>query len=678
MPSDYSPGRWAKARWKESDLATLCEDLKQRHSERDIKAAVYRTLLQRRVNGKGAGTNVPAPFDRSQLIIKAMVGELQYMAQQMVAKITENRPTVQVNRISGIDADITKRADKQAADLERAVMGMWHAANGAVVQQEVAYEQVTQGVGHILSHEIAAGWGLPAREFYDELTDEEIDRLKLVQVDRAKDGGEAYSAYAERADLWERRKADARYKMALAGGSLFLMEAVSWDKIYADEDQLGYKVLALIEDVPCSAFGPHSEYLKGTDDYEYGIIEEQGKIIGGSSRGESTGDNKSSAKTVTLHRIFTRDEIYYYVTGSNSGGGRIVYFTKHDYGEVPLYAAPFLRTGRSAPEERFTGPLEPAYAYAPLINQLVTMMSNLVAYKGTPRLFVQLPDGSYLIDKDTGDPKTYAPDLIGNDPEVTDVIEDGGQVRSVNELLKDDGMMFNLIQFYTSRMDQVLPPPVSTGHGSDSGPAYGKRMQLAEHGRYLRPAVTGHAQACEGMFRMWIRTIRRRQEKVGILSVPGSRGNEKGRRYYIEVDPDAVTDNITVHQNPLTVEEQIVREQVGMEKLTAGLITKRMYYEDYAMEQDPDAVMFEIDVERLVERAWPQVEEMLLGLLQGVLPALVASQAPNAAQAVSEQLAGNMATTAGIYQPGVNAPGTPPTPAGLEATPQQPVVAGGY
>lgn len=654
-------------RWDEKQLSSIVQDLKTRYQQRDLKCEIWNALIFGRDDDAKTGTYVPKPFDRSQLVIKTRFGDLVHDAQQLTAQITENQARVMVVTTNPYKREVSQRARENAAELERGLMGLDHAAGGEAVQEEVAWSQITMGCGAIVTYEQAAGWGLPERIFYDELSDDDLQREDWPEGRTAARDKNGRWRQAETADLWERRKAEARANVA--GTSLFHLEAVPWDKLYVDEDKRGIKCAVIIEEVPALNYGPESEMLKGTDFYEYGLIKGSGgSIVGGVSVGDVP-ESSSFSESWTLHRIFTRDEVYHYVTPSGGvGNGIIVYATKHDYGEVPVYLAPFRRTGSGRPEERYVPGLKAAYALMPLVNQLATLMSNLAAYKGTPRLFVQMPDGQYAIDEATGDPRTADPQLMGNDPSVTDLIDNGGVLRSINEVLKDDGMMFSLLQFYVNRMDRVLAPPAATGNAAESGiPAWNTRLNQQAHSRSLKAAVKNHASAKEGQFRNWIRTIRRRKETVGVLTVPGERGEEKGLRYFIEIDPETVTDSIRVFQDPNTMEERLTLEQVGAEKLAAGTITLRQYFEDYVGDDDPDARVRDLERERMLNALLPQVDAIILQIVQGQLPTFLADKSPNAAQAMASQLAApptpGIAEAGGIRQPGVGMPvGQPPMP----------------
>ena len=60
----------------------------------------------------------------------------------------------------------------------------------------------------------------------------------------------------------------------------------------------------------------------------------------------------------------------------------IVFHTKHDYDEVPLYPAAWRETVSNRPEEMFEGPLEGAYAKVPLLNQLPALFPSVIRLFG--------------------------------------------------------------------------------------------------------------------------------------------------------------------------------------------------------------------------------------------------------------------------------------------------------
>ena len=87
MPDENS---FPKARWDETTLTRIVEDLKQRYARRDAMCAIWNALIHGRDDDAKTGTNVPKPFDTSLLVIKTRFGDLNFDAQQLTAKITEN------------------------------------------------------------------------------------------------------------------------------------------------------------------------------------------------------------------------------------------------------------------------------------------------------------------------------------------------------------------------------------------------------------------------------------------------------------------------------------------------------------------------------------------------------------------------------------------------------------
>lgn len=657
-------------KWNEAQLSKKIDGLRRRHEHRNQRVRIQRALLYRRYEEETAantGTYVPSPFDKSKPLIKSMTGELMSDAQHLVAQLTQNKPQVNVTRIPKVGTSATPTLDEHAGDFERLLMACYDACGGEQIQHKVAWAQVESRAGWILTMEKAASLGIP-----DRLTSESVpdwpERAKWMAYEQ-EDGS---AVYRENAELWERRKADARRKKAENGADLFFMRVFTDDGVLADFDSYSAKCVVIAEDVAADDYGPDSEYLKGTAYAKTGLIKEKGKIVAGLSLGSPVSDSLGDEDSFTLYIVLTRNEIYYMVSPQGgTGGGTIIYYTKHDYGEVPCYPMPFNWTASNRPDERFVGPLEPQMAYAPIINTLTTMQTNLAIIKGTPRVFVEMAPGQPVVDERTSEIKTWSADLIGADPEIVQYIEAGGRVRSVAELLQDDGSMMAMLELLLTRSKSTAVPDAATGHGGDSGPAWGKRLMQQAHGILLQQAIGNYAAGLRAIFQLWARIIRARDERVGFFTLPDPRGKDKNIARYIDVEPEWATTMLAVQLASYTQEEWIARSQIGMEKHQAGYITKREFFEDYEGDPDPDARLFELDVEQLYNQLWADLYPQLLQELRGMLTASIVDIAPNTAQAVAQQIAQppNIAGPAGIRQPGVGMSVTQPD---LAALPQQP------
>src|SRR3990172_926030 len=87
----------------EKQLSSIINQLEQDFLPYNEQMKVRRRLIERfqgAENGPGTGTFIPAPFDKSQLIIKHMGGEVVEGVQHYAARIAANAPQPVVPRIA--------------------------------------------------------------------------------------------------------------------------------------------------------------------------------------------------------------------------------------------------------------------------------------------------------------------------------------------------------------------------------------------------------------------------------------------------------------------------------------------------------------------------------------------------------------------------------------------------
>ena len=651
--------KFPKARWTDQDISKIVRDLMTFFEARDQRFMLRDALLFRRKGMENAtGQYVPPPFDKSKSIIKHATGVLIDRGQFLASKAAENTPNIQVN-VKSTGDEPTRQNLVRAKEQEDAFNGIyWEAdrAHETPMQQQVAFSAVTKGVGWYHIYENSLGWDVPSRTFYTDLSDEEIERLQDADsiTDVFPEHGEEFQ-YAESLDLWERRKLDAMRESASDGRHLFIFETPHPGSVYYRKDTNGLSMVALIEEVPIWDM-----------ENEFGVVEdEHGNIVVGQDRGSPPQQLHVSQRTWVRVRLWTRDEVYYYVSrhdgGKPAGAGAIVFHSKHDYGEVPFFPCAANQTDSPLPEEEFIPLLEGAYAMVPGYNQILTLLSNAAVFNTTPRYVIIRKDGTPVIDADTGEPLIVETENVaGLDPQVAAVIETGGgdfqqlKIENIDDLVK-------LVELYAISLDQTLPPEAATGASGSDEPAWGTRLKQAAANVKLIPVVRNHPRGLGKGMRMVARIIRHRKQRIVIYSRPARRGKNANVRGEIELNPDHVTLDLSVRQDDHDAQERIVMTQIGMEMLEANRIGPIEFYEDWKGSDDPYG-----DLQSAL--AW-QVARALLDTVmipriitrvQGRLAALT----PNEAQAQSEGMVaatdprpdmkpGEPAAVAGIRQPGV-------------------------
>lgn len=653
--------KFPEARWTDEDISKIVRDLMVRFEARDQRYLLRDALLFRRQwDENKQGLAIPDPFNKSKTLIKHATGILIDRGQFLASKATENTPNIQVN-VQSTGEEPTRQNLTRAKEQEDAFNGIyWEAdqAHETPMQQQIGFSAVTKGVGWYHVYENALGWpsATVGRVFYTDLSDEEIDRLQDADAitDVFPERGKEFQ-YAESLNLWERRKLDAQRESASDGRSLFIFEVPHPGSIYYRKDSQGISLAAIIEEVP----------MWDMED-EFGVVEdEHGNIVIGQDRGSPPVQLNASQRTWIRIRLWTRDEVYYYVSkhqgGKPAGAGTIVFHSKHDYGEVPLFPCAANQTDSPLPEEEFIPLLEGAYALVPGYQQILTLLSNAAIFNTTPRFVIIRRDGTPVIDADTGEPLIVETENVaGLDPQIAAVIETGGgdfqqlKIENVDDLIK-------LVELYSAALDQTLPPEAATGASGSDEPAWGTRLKQAAANVKLTPVVRNHPRGLRKAMRMVARIIRHRKQRVVIYSKPKRRGKNANVRGEIELNPDHVTLDISVRQDDHDAQERIVMTQIGMEMLEANRIGPIEFYEDWKGSDDPYG-----DLQSAL--AW-QVARALLDTVmipriitrvQGRLAALT----PNEAQAQSEGMVaatdprpdmkpGEPAAVAGIRQPGV-------------------------
>ena len=201
----------------------------------------------------------------------------------------------------------------------------------------------------------------------------------------------------------------------------------------------------------------------------------------------------------------------------------------------------------------------------------------------------------------------------------------------------------------------------------------------------LREPVDNHASAVKEIMSIWITWLRQLDEPVLIAAAPGYRLTDKSRRGLIEMDPADLTESIFVRQDPNTASDRVVLQQAGLELRATGVIDDRKYFEEYALESDPDEAELRMYVQQVKTHVIGGIPAQPGSLIALVVDAVKGNvfyealkQSPNMALAVAEQMAqaaqevaqpqgaappGNIAGAMGIRQDGqgmgLTLPGSP-------------------
>lgn len=679
----------------EARIGRIVSAMQAERSKHMARLKVRRALIElvEEISGaNGTGTLVVDPFNKSALILKMLIGDPVQQVQRYAARIAANHPQVTVVPPSLSSKPLTKGAEESAAAQERLHMAQWNAAGGSRAQYQIAWSQAWGRVGYYLTLPRDATWGLPDREYYDDLTDDEIDLLIAEgKVSPVKPQGHKAM---EAGGSWIARRRDAVYERFTSGTSLNALEALAPDTVYPRWDSEGLKYLTIITEIPAEDCSPGGDMamaaakmdgMEGAEAGRYGLyLDHEGRVQGGVNKGGEPGSVQGTA--LNLIRFLTRSEVYYLIAGPGGATrGKIVYWAEHGDGCVPCVEVPFARTDSMRPGAEHTSPLEGVFALTPVINQIETLLSNVAVTNALPRWVIETTDGNLVRDEETGDPL-----IIASEPAVGLNPADAQPVAgTVKQLVIDADMLLQLLQFYAERLDLAKLPDVAVGAAGESSTAWGIRQQIAQVQIDLAPGVNNHADAVSQIMKIWIKRERKLDMPLFAFAAPGSRKDETGRRGLIEVDPADLFESIEVRQDSNTPSDRIVLQQAGIELLReAQVIDERQYFEQYALEADPDEAVKRMDISRLRalvlygDTSQVQPGSVLWMVAQGVQGRVhyeLMKRSPAYAIAQAEQMAmqtalggmqqgmgesaGNPAGAAGLRQPGVGMgltmPGSP-------------------
>lgn len=676
------------------EVSAIVRQMMTNESAHKARLRVRRLLLEMSADAKqdntGTGTNVPAPFDQSKLILRTLIGEPVQEARRYAARIAANPPQPRVTPPASGN-ELTQRVERHAADQERLMVAMWQDAHGRREQRRMAWSVTWGRVGWYLTLPTEAAWGMPEREYYDHVPAEQLETLRKNGTAVPASGGR----YAESGGSYlERRRAKAKTH-AVDGLSLNTLESYPPDMVWHENDRAGIKWAAIVEEVPASNFRAGSDEairlakrLKvATQDIErFGLRMENGKITAGLTQGAEPG----GMSTWSFVTFLTRDHIYYLVAPSGVGaGGQFIYDEAHDDGCVPLVPAYFAETDSRRPGQEATSPLEALFAVAPLVNQLETQLSNVAAWNSFPRWVIELPDGTLAADPETGEPMVMTEEpTVGTDPQFATPVRG-----KVVQLVINADMLQKLLAFYVERMDHYTIPDIAVGAAGTTGPAWTARQQIAQTQIDLQPAVQNHADAIKEVWRIWIRRAKALNCPLYAFAAPGTSKDAQRIRGLLEFDPANLVEAFGVDQDSNNASDRVVLQQAGIELHQAGYIDLHTLYEDYFLEADSRDAEVRAYTEKIVQAVAygnvnPATQDPILGTggvlyrvaaaVQGKIALMIMERSPQAAMAQAESMAaqaqlpppgmnpagGNPAEAMGVRQPGMGASLTQPGTAG--------------
>lgn len=571
-------------------------------------------------NANYTGTYIPAPFNQTSLALRTKTAYPQMAAQYYESRISANRPEVEVIPLTA-RSEITITVDRRAGEQERLDAELLDASGIRQVQRTAGWAMSTGGVAFIRVLPRDADWGLPSRTYYDELTDQDVSRLKRegkitpVRVP----GPNGKMVYAERGDVWAARRKDIAKARAVSGLDLFSLRAYPRDMVVYENDgessRLGPKWICSREEIPGGAVAEGSELAVSAakrsgvpldDQTLYGIYRDKsGQIVGGISRGVPEGSEWTRPDAFTLLRYSDRlyDYIYIASRGSTAAGAMLVYKGEHGCTVMgapanPFVEAPFFRTDVDYPRQAYSTPLDQVFSLTPLINQLMTLRSNAAAYNLLPRWVVELKDGSILRGED-GEPKIIeeagVPGLSPN--------EATAWPGTLKQLTIETADTDQLLKIYLELIAQAMPSGPATGASGETT-AWGTQEVIQQANALLEEPVENFAIATKGIVHRMHGWLRELDTPIQFYPAPGHRRDKRTARGLIEFDPKDITDSIKVTQSIETDSERTVRIQIGQALLNdpnGALITREQFYDDYMQAQDARQMVIDGYVEMIVD-----------------------------------------------------------------------------
>lgn len=644
-------------------VQTIVREAYSQHAKVRTRARVRRQLIIRDADvilENLTGTYLPPPFDKTTLALKTMIGETAKAAQHYASRIAANTPKVSVTpKIAKSKLSVT--LDRTSGEQERLDDQLWEENGGRLAQWFAGMNMTVTAANYYITGVRDEDFGLPDREYYED-EDEELEVLKRdgkltpMKVPHPKTGK---WQYAEHADVWRRRREEAREHQAQSGRALFTLEAMPRDQVAVGKDKDGIKWAVAWEEVPgfsCagetdSKIAQQYARQQGVNEDDVGLwgiwTDKQGRIVGGIERGGPTDSTWTRPETFTLIRFWNRIEHVVLISSSASvEGAAVVYRGKHGAKRqgvpvCPVVEVAMMHTGINVAGQEFTTPMEPVFAYAPIINQILVLLSNAAAYNGTPRWAIELKDGTTLRGED-GEPVVVENGPVpGLDPS-----EAAAYPGTLKQLTIEIDSLMNLLSVYMERLDNCMPAPVTFGQSGSSAAAWQVRQLTQQAQENLRQPVDNHAAAVKEIIQIWHGWMRQLDMPVYFFASRDGKRGERSAASLIEFDPKNLTDSIQVKQELDTPEEQTVRIQTGLELRSQGAITWREFFEDYLQVQDAREAEIDMYAEQVVQQViygtqFPpgSLLDQLAKGMQGELHYMLIQQSDNYAISVAEQMA---------------------------------------
>lgn len=692
----------------DKDILNRLRNVRTQYRRVQDKMQVRRAIVQRVIEtnwaNNGTGTNVISPFDSSQMIIRSTLGEGSKAVQNYAGRLSTNQPSIKVTPIT-TKPGLTKRMDRVAGEQERMDAELWREAcaisGGRGEQQRAAMAMVVGAAAFLLTLPRDLAFGLPDRIYYDDLTDEEIavmirdGKLSPSKVPHPKTG---QPVYAEGADVWASRRKEVMQAQKVSGKGLFMLRALPRDMVLREKDLMGIKWGAVTETVPASTFGKGSpwamaaasrdkSYTGTPADYQL-MLNDRGQVIGGLSVGAPLNyQQRGRDTTFTFITYVDREDLVYLVSGPNDvDGGKEIWRGKHGcmvqgQPSCPLVEIPCVRGDIDLPEYEFMTPLDPLFAMLPNANQILTILSNVSVWNGTPRFVAENVDGANIRGTDGEPTNSQSAPTPGMNPE--QIAAYPGTVKQLtipaDDLIKALDIIFN-------RIDKYMPSPVTDGASGASAPAWQVHQLIQQSQENLRQPADNMAGGINQVILMWHGWLRQLDVPVYFWAAPGHRKDERSTKGLIEFDPKDITDSITVSLELDSPEDLIVLDQVGQAKLKDGLITRQTYFEEYARAEDAYDATIKSYAQTVADsllfgRPLPGssllaiVAQRVMGRLQVELPGwsdnAARAQAQDMAMGARDQVAQQQAAMTTAPSGGEAPAGVLPPPA-----PSEPIVAG--
>ena len=634
-----------------AQIISLVQAQRQAHTKTNLSMRVRRALISRddSVEAQYTGTLIPAPFNKTSMAIRTMTSYPTEVTQHFASRLSANIPRFAVTPVSATGS-IGVTIDKRAGEQERFDASLWEEMGGRAEQWTWGWAASLGGVGYYLCLPRDADFGLPSRIEVDESDD-------LYQLMRKTGKLSSYVGtrgdkmiYAEHGDVWAGRRKQASKQRAIDARSLFTLKAYPRDMVVRECDRDGLKWAAFTEEIPLSACGPGSEvgqlWAKATgkpqDDWGmFGVFVQDGKIVGGVAQGGPVDTRWSSTvDVITLIRFFDRmDQVIMVAPRGSVYGGAEVYRGKHGCNiggipQVPVEEVPFFRTDVNVPGQEFSTPVDRIFAYASLINQIMTLRSNATAFNLIPRWVVELKDGTVLRGAD-GEPKVVnAEQVPGLDPQ-----EAAAYQGTLRQLTIETADSDELLKLYLEQVMEAMPSPVTSGVSGSSAPAWQVQQLIQQAQEILRQPVDNHAKAVQRTIQKCHGWLRQLDTPVYFSSAPGHRQNRRSVRGLIEINPKELTDNVSVTQELDTPSERSVLVEQGRSLLAQGLITYEEFFRDYRKVQDERQAVIDMYIQQGVTAIMPTVVQTAAAAVQGQITYELLNMSPNFALASARQTA---------------------------------------